>query len=91
MLEFEWDSEKAKSNMSKHGVSFEEAKTVFYDDFARMFFDEDHSLDENRFILIGYSNKNRLLVVSFTERNNIVRIISTRKAQRNERKKHEEI
>ena len=67
-LIFEWDSDKAASNISKHGVSFEEALTVFRDPLARIFNNEDHSIEERREIIIGYSSRRRLLVVCFTER-----------------------
>ena len=66
---FDWDKNKAKSNLIKHKVSFEEAESVFYDDFARIFPDIDHSDDEHREIIFGYSNNNRLLIVNFTIRN----------------------
>lgn len=89
MIKFEWHSEKAESNFKKHNVSFEEAKSVFYDDFAYMFSDEAHSKHEHRYILIGYSKNNRLLFVSFTERNDVIRIISARKATKQERKYYE--
>lgn len=72
-LEFQWDRRKAKSNLSKHGVSFEEALTVFGDTLARIFDDEDHSVEEQREMIIGYSVKERLLIVSFTSRGESVR------------------
>ena len=65
--EFEWDEVKAETNWQKHRISFEEAETVFSDDFARIIPDIDHSIEENRFLIMGYSNQNRLLVVSFCE------------------------
>jgi len=90
-LAFEWDSRKAKSNQRKHGVSFEEACTVFEDIGATIFPDEDHSNGEEREIIVGYSVLDRLLLVSFTERfKNRVRIISARKATRSEQKDYEE-
>lgn len=87
-MKFEWDREKAKNNISKHKVSFDEAITVFYDPLSATFDDPDHSADEHRFITIGYSSFNRLLVVSYTERRKTIRIISARKATTHERKRH---
>lgn len=86
MIKFEWDSAKATSNIKKHGVSFEEALSVFYDEFAVQFFDEEHSTSEERFILLGMSTGGRLLLVCHCEREpgNIVRIISARKATKTE-------
>ena len=86
MIEFEWDSAKATANIKKHGVSFEEARTVFYDEFAIQFFDDAHSSDEDRFVLLGMSTGSRLLVVVHCERSagSIIRIISARKATRPE-------
>ena len=89
-VEFEWDEDKAVSNELKHNVSFEEAKTVFINPLAVIFDDEEHSNDEAREIIIGHSQKNRLLLVSFTERPNAIRIVSARKATRNERKDYED-
>jgi uncharacterized DUF497 family protein len=66
LMKFEWDEEKAKANVSKHGVSFDEAKTVFDDPLYVDFFDPDHSDDEERYIIVGHSGRNRLLVVSYT-------------------------
>ncbi len=81
-MRFEWDSSKAASNARKHKVTFEMAKTVFYDEFAVQFFDEEHSFDEDRFLLLGMSLDARLLLVCHCERENgdAVRIISARKA-----------
>ena len=87
---FEWDPRKAASNLSKHGVSFEEAMTVFADPLARIFLDEDHSVDEQREIIIGHSHTNRLLVVCFTAPAESVRIFSARAATATERKDYEE-
>ena len=86
MIKFEWDSTKATANIKKHGVSFEEAHSVFYDEFAVQFFDEDHSSDEERFLLLGMSTGARLLLVCHCEREagDIIRIISARKATRRE-------
>ena len=90
-LRFEWDSKKAASNVKKHGVTFDEAATVFGDPLAVIFDDEDHSQDERREIIIGHSILGQLLLVSFTERDKmVVRIISARKANRRERKDYEE-
>jgi uncharacterized DUF497 family protein len=90
-VRFEWDREKAKSNLQRHRVSFDEAGTVFADPLARIFFDDDHSVAETREIIIGHSNSQRLLLVSFTERRpNGLRIISARVATRKERKSYEE-
>jgi len=85
-LIFEWDDNKNRANKKKHGISFEEAKTVFYDDSARIIHDPDHSEQEDRFILLGLSYKLRLLVVihTYRENENIIRIISSRKASKNE-------
>jgi len=89
-LKFEWDRRKAASNLSKHGMSFEEALTVFSDTLARIFDDEEHSIEEQREIIIGHSAKERLLVVCFTARGESVRIFSARRATRKERNKYEE-
>jgi uncharacterized DUF497 family protein len=88
MIEFQWDSRKAKDNLSKHGVSFEEAKSVFFDEYALQFFDEAHSFDEVRFIMLGMSHSARVLVVCHCERGHgsAIRIISARKATAKERK-----
>ena len=88
-MEFEWDREKAKRNLTKHKVSFEEAMTVFYDPLSATFDDPDHSTDEERLITIGYSSHSRLLMVSHTERGTTIRIISARIATAPERKRHE--
>jgi uncharacterized DUF497 family protein len=81
-LVFEWDDRKEKANRKKHGVSFEEARTAFYDEDALVFFDPDHSEDEDRFILLGLSLKPRVVVVChcFREREEVIRLISARKA-----------
>ena len=89
-LRFEWDPKKAAANLAKHGVSFEEALTVFSDPVARIFDDEDHSLEEAREIIIGHSMKRRLLLICFTARGTSIRIFSARKATRRERQDHEE-
>ncbi len=86
MIKFEWDTVKATSNRKKHGVSFEEAQSIFYDEFAVQFFDEDNSVSEDRFLMLGLSDEARLLIVCHCERDqgNIIRIISARKATKNE-------
>jgi uncharacterized protein len=89
-LAFEWDNNKAKQNVKKHGVSFEEASTVFGDPLARTIPDPLHSGEEDRFVHLGKSQRRRLLVVVFTERGDKIRIISARAATRRERKHHEE-
>ena len=89
-FKFEWDARKARTNFRKHGVTFEEARTVFLDPFAAFFDDPDHSKDEARELVVGDSNRGRLLFVSFTERDGKVRIISARAATRVERQDHEE-
>jgi len=89
-LRFEWDPKKAKTNQTKHDISFEEALTVFADPLARIFPDEEHSADEFREIIIGYSARHQLILVNFTGIDNQVRIFSARKATRRERKDYEE-
>ena len=88
---FEWDNNKARSNLNDHGVSFDEASTVFDDSLARIFDDEEHSIEERREIIIGHSVNNRLLLVCFTERTKeIIRIMSARLPTPKERKDYEE-
>jgi len=89
-VEFEWDENKAAANLSKHGVSFEETKTVFDDPLYIDFYDPDHSSEEHRYIIIGESQQNRLLIVSYTERSDSVRLISSREVTPAERKVYEE-
>lgn len=89
-MEFEWNLNKAASNLLKHGVSFDEACTVFEDALYVDFYDPDHSYDEHRYIIVGQSAWNRLLIVSYTERDNVIRLISARKATRKERETYEE-
>lgn len=91
MIEFEWNPAKAAANQKKHDVSFEEAQSVFYDDFAIQFFNAESSETEARFLMLGLSNKARVLIVCHCERGagNIIRIISARKATPNERKYYE--
>ena len=90
MLLFEWDLSKAKENIKIHGVSFDEASTVFRDTLSLTIYDPQHSDEEDRLILIGSSCKNRLLVIVHTERGDKIRIISARKATKKERKQYEE-
>jgi len=87
---FEWDRRKAKSNLRKHGVAFEEATTVFGDALALLMPDPDHSLEEERYLLLGMSERRRLLVVSFAERAARTRLISARPASPAERRRYEQ-
>jgi uncharacterized protein len=87
--EFEWDDEKAVSNLKKHAVSFEEGVTIFNDPMIATISDPDHSKDEERYISIGISIEGRLLVVVHTDRNDRIRLISCRKATSAERKSYE--
>jgi len=89
-LNFSWDDNKAKSNLIKHKVSFEEAKTVFDDENARLVYDPDHSIDEDRFILLGLSCKLNVLTVvhCYKENDDNIRIISARKATKKETKQY---
>ena len=90
-LHFEWDRRKATTNLRKHGVSFDEASTVFHDPLARIFDDEDHSEDERREMIVGHSVTGRLLLVSFIEwTENVIRIISARPTTMREREDYEE-
>ena len=88
-MEFEWDREKARKNVRKHKVSFDEAVTVFHDPLSATFDDPDHSVDEQRLITVGRPSSGRLLVISHTERGKAIRIISARHATARERKRHE--
>jgi len=88
-LIFEWDQNKSDENERKHGITFEEAKTVFNDPFAITINDPDHSDDEYRYIDIGFSSKGRVLIVWYTKRSQNIRIIGCRKATRYERKTYE--
>jgi uncharacterized protein len=90
MLTFEWDANKAESNLAKHSVSFEEAATVFGDPVSITISDPAHSQIEVRFVILGRSHQGRLLVVVHTERGDNIRIISARPASRRERKQYEE-
>lgn len=90
MIKFEWDEQKNQNNIKKHGISFEEAATVFEDDESLIITDDEHSEDEERFILIGFSFKANLLVVChcYREKDSIIRIISARKADSKEGQKY---
>lgn len=89
-ITFQWDEEKNKINQQKHGISFEEAESVFFDDCAVQFWDEEHSEEEERFLLLGISYKMRILLVvhCFREEDSIIRMISARKATKNETKEY---
>lgn len=89
-MEFEWDPDKAGRNLAKHGVSFPEAATVFGDPLALTYYDPDHSEDEDRYLTFGQSSSGRFLVVSHTDRDDRIRIISARTMTRRERKSYEE-
>ena len=89
-MNFDWDEAKAETNLLKHGVSFEEATTVFADPLYVDFYDPDHSDDEERYIIIGQSHQHRLLLVSYTERETGIRLISAREAKSRERIAYEE-
>ena len=89
-LQFEWDEEKATTNEKKHGVTFQEASSVFADPLAAIFTDEVHSGDELREIMVGHSEDGRLLLISFTERGEAIRIISTGQATKRERRDYEQ-
>jgi hypothetical protein len=84
-MDFEWDTQKADSNIKKHGINFEEASTVFGDYLSLTYPDTAHSIQEERYILIGLSDKNRILIVSHTQRGERIRIISARPATKRER------
>ncbi len=85
----EWDREKAASNLKKHGVSFDEAVPIFFDPFAATFDDPGHPSGEHRLLTIGYSSRDRLIIVCHTERRGSVRIISARRATKGEKRRHE--
>ena len=89
-MRFEWDPDKASANLDTHGVSFEEAATVFGSPLAVTFFDPDHSESEDRFLTFGVSQENRLLVVVHSDREDSTRIISARAATRRERRQYDE-
>lgn len=92
-MRFLWDKNKNLANIKKHKISFEEAKTVFYDDNARLIPDPEHSISEERFIILGLTNKFRLLVVvhTYKENDDIIRIISARKVTKSESKYYYEV
>jgi uncharacterized DUF497 family protein len=89
-IRFEWDARKASANKKKHGISFEEARTVFFDENAKLIDDPDHSDDEERFVLLGVSSSLKVMLVChcYRERGNVVRIISARKASPRESKQY---
>jgi len=91
-LDFEWNANKSRANKLKHGVSFEEARSAFYDENARLIDDPDHSEEEERFILLGFSNQLRLLVVChcYRHQDTVIRIISARKANGAEKRYYQE-
>jgi len=91
MIRFEWDAQKAVANLRNHTVSFEEAQTVFYDEFAMQFFDEPHSSEEDRFVMLGMSSAARPLTVvhCVRESDDVIGLVSARKATRNESKYYE--
>ncbi len=89
-MDFEWDKTKAEGNLAKHGIEFSEAATTFGDPLSVTFPDPGHSEEEERFITIGLSERNRVLIISHTDRGGKTRIISARKATRRERKAYEE-
>ena len=89
-MKFSWDPKKATANLRKHGVSFEEASTVFRDALSTTGSDPDHSIEEHRFVTFGISNQHRLLAVAHTEKGDHIRIISARSLTRRERKIYEE-
>jgi len=88
MIRFEWDEAKAAANLKRHQVSFEEAKSIFFDEFGVQFFDDDHSNEEERFLMLGMSSEAKLLIVCHCERDHgaTIRIISARKATKRESK-----
>lgn len=89
-MQFEWNENKAKQNLSKHGVSFEEAKTIFDDPLYVDFYDPDHSENEERYLIVGQSNQRRILILSYTERGNKIRLISAREVTPQERTAYEQ-
>ena len=90
-IKFEWEASKAASNVQKHGITFEEARTVFFDERARLINDPDHSESEDRFILLGFSSSLRVIVVChcYSSEGNVIRIISARKATTTEKKAYD--
>ena len=89
-LTFEWDAEKAKRNVTKHGVSFDEAATAFADPLGQLVDDPRHSVAEKRLVLLGHSHRQRLLAIMFAERGDTIRVISARLATRQEQRDYEE-
>jgi uncharacterized DUF497 family protein len=89
-VDYEWDEEKATTNLNKHGVSFEEAATVFVDLLYIDFYDPDHSVNEHRYLIMGQSTVGRLLIVSYTQRDEVIRLISAREVTSAERRAYEE-
>jgi uncharacterized DUF497 family protein len=89
-MQFAWDEKKAATNLAKHGVSFEEAATVFGDPLSDTFDDPDHSAEERRFVIIGMSEQDRMLIVAHTDEGEVVRLISARETTRGEREFYEE-
>ncbi len=89
-MTFDWDEDKATRNLTKHGVGFDEAMSAFDDPLFIDFFDPEHSEDEHRYIRVGSSERGRVLVVSYTERNGVIRLISARSATKRERQTYEE-
>ena len=89
-MEFDWDENKAATDLAKHGVSFNEAMTVFADPLYVDFYDPDHSHDEDRYIIVGQSERGRLLIVSYAEREDATRLINSREATPVEREAYEE-
>lgn len=89
-MAFEWDTNKAATNLAKHGVSFDGAKTIFDDPLYIDFYDPDHSDDEHRYIMIEVPEQDRLLLIAYTERDDVIRLISAREATRTERKAYEQ-
>ena len=89
-MQFSWDPDKATQNLRKHGVSFEEAETVFADQLYVDFYDPDHSEDEDRYLVVGKSRQGRFLIVSYTERRLFTRIITAREVTRSEQEAYEE-
>jgi uncharacterized DUF497 family protein len=89
-VQFEWDPDKERENIEKHGVSFSEAATIFGDPLSLMFYDPDHSLDEDRYLTIGMSSAGRLVITSHTDRDDTVRIINAREVTPGEQKDYEE-
>ena len=90
LVRFEWDPDKAETNLETHGVSFEEASTVFGNPLAVTFYDPDHSDEEDRYLTFGESDANRLIAIVHTDRNDSVRIISARETTRRERQQYDE-